>query len=158
MDIAYHYHATVKDPLGKIHDKKGNPILKKGEIILNDYSAVRCQVFKTPGNTWLPFVGTVFFHNAGEGRFIRTTDRMIYLRKPYIRDIMLNRGIPEEEAVKISFMAKKWEREKKLESVVIPLDEIIRIKRKPGIGLTLRVEDQRGRFIVSFGSALVSCI
>jgi len=158
MDIAYYRHANVKDPLGKIHDKKGNPVLKKGELILNDYSAVRCQVFKTPGNTWLPFVGTVFFHNAGDGRFIRTTDRMIYLRKPNIRDIMLNTGIREEEAVEISFKAKKWEREKKLESIVIPLDEIKRIKRKPGIGLTLRVEDKRGRFIVTFGSALVSCI
>jgi hypothetical protein len=158
MDIAYYHLGNVKDPVKKIHDKKGKPKLNKEEMILNEYPSVKCQVFKTPGNTWLPLMGKVFFHNAGTGRFYRTTERMIYLRKPQVRDIMLNTGIRENEAMDISFAAKKWERENKMESVVIKMDEIKKIKRKPGRGITLKVEDKRGRFIVTFGSALVAFI
>jgi hypothetical protein len=158
MDIAYYHLGNVKDPLKKMHDKKGKPKLKKGEMMLNEYPSVKCQIFKTPGNTWLPILGTVYFHNAGTGRFYRTTDRMIYLRKPQVRDIMLNTGIRENEAMDISFAAKKWERENKMEAVSIPMDQIKKIKRKPGKGITLKVEDKRGRFIVSLGSALVAFI
>jgi hypothetical protein len=158
MQIAYYHLGNVKDPRKKIHTKKGKPKLMKDEMVLREFPSVKCQIFKTPGNTWLPLVGKVFFHNAGTGTFFRTTERMIYLREPQVRDIMLNTGIKEADAMDISFNAKKWERDNMLEAVVIPQEEIIKIKRKPGKGLTLHVQDKKGRFIVSFGSPLIAFI
>lgn len=158
MDIAYYHLGNIDDPMKKIHDKKGEPRLKKGEMVLHKFKKVKCKVFRPPANSWMPMFGKVLFHNAGYGTFIRTTDRIFYLRKPCIRDVMLHTGIKEDEATNICFDGKKWERDGKLESVVINMDEIKKIKRNPGKGLTLNVEDKSGRYIVTFGSALVSNI
>jgi hypothetical protein len=155
MDIAYYMLGNIKDPVGKVHNRNGDPILKKHEVVISEFTFVRCQVYKPPGNTWLPLFGSVRFYDAGEGRFVRTDKRFIFLRKPYIRGIILNKEIPEEKALDISLKAKSWEREKKLECVVIPMNEVKNIKRKPGVGITLKVEDKRGRFLVNFGSPLV---
>ena len=157
MDIAYYDMGNVKDPLKNIHTKDGKPKLKKKEVLLHEYPQVKCQVFKTPKNTWLPILGSVLFYNAGKGKFYRTTDRIIYLRPPQVRDIMLNTGIKEQDAMDISFNAKKWERESKMESVVIKMSEVKGIKRNPGKGITLKVEcKKKGRLIVTFGSPLVA--
>ena len=96
--------------------------------------------------------------DSGTGNFFRTTDRIIYIRKPQIRHIMMNTGIREREATDICFKGKQWERDKMFESVVIKMSQVRSIKRKPGKGATLKVEDKRGRFIVSFGSPLVAFI
>jgi hypothetical protein len=155
MDIAYYMVGNIKDPLGKVHNRNGDPILKKREVIITDLKCVRAQVYKPPGNTWLPLFGRVMVYDAGDGRLVRTDKRFIFLRRPYIRGIILNKEIPEEKALDISFKAKSWEREKKLECVVISMREVKNIKRRPGVGITLKVEDKRGRFLVNFGSPLV---
>ena len=126
MLIANYDVDNLDNPIGTIHTKKGNEILKKEEIIILKETGVRCKIIKNKSQkNWNKIGSKIILYDAGEGTLIRTDKRIIYLRVPQYEKYMKGKISNPE----LSLMAKTWKREGKMESFSLPIEEVVKIKR-----------------------------
>ena len=159
MDIAYYDNGNIKDPLGKIHDKKGKPLLQEDEVILIEDNAARCTVIETRNpRTWgIVWGGKIVFEDVGTGTFYRTDERFIFLRKPLYSKHMLGSSLARlDEASERALLAKEWARTHKLECFSVPVQEIRKVKRRKGKSVLAFVEDKNARYRIRITSAVAS--
>lgn len=79
MKIAYYGAGNVSDPLGAIHNEKGEPLLEQDEKILVTKENIRCDIHISKRTMWILHP---IFSDTGKGTFYRTNKRLIYIREP----------------------------------------------------------------------------
>ncbi len=125
MEIAYYNFGNVKEPLGSIHDDKGVPILEKGEVVVVQDTDAGCEVSKGGG-----LFGTMVFPDVGSGELYRTDRRIIFLRIPPMTAYATESHGWIDDRRKFMGQAKGWAKKGFRETVVLPIDEVTKTKRK----------------------------
>lgn len=139
MLIAYYTYGNIQNPIGKIHNEKGDLILEQDEIQLSKDEGVRCVIYKGR------FFPKIIFRNTGKGVLFRTSDRIVFIREPNPKECMKIRNL--EMATDLALQSKQWKREGKKECFSLPLDEIQKIKRT-SYGQSMKIKGDDGWFIV----------
>jgi hypothetical protein len=127
MEVAYYTFGNEKQPQGVIHDEKGSPLLEEGEVVLLQDTDAGCEVTRSAG-----LMSTMVFPDIGSGELFRTDRRIIFLRIPPISSYAAERHGWIDDKRKFMAMVKIWLQKGHRESVVIPVADILRTKRKRG--------------------------
>lgn len=148
MNIAYYDLGNITNPINKIHDKQGNAVLKKEEIVIFKEEGVKCKIIKMKSKkTWRKMGSKIVFYDTIKGVLIRTEKRFIYIREPQF-DKYLDKKINKSE---LALHAKTWNREGKFESFSLPVDEIINMKRfKKASRIYIEDDENRYRLLILF--------
>ncbi len=155
MDIAFYDLGNVEKPLGKLHTKKGEPRLKKDEMIIQELNTVKCEIrLLLLPMVWSPLFSKPIMLNTAEGSLYRTSDRFIYLREPDHKKIMMNKRIGDDLATDLAFQAKVWQRREWKEGFIISQKEISNFIRRPGWGSIINVLSKGKRYRIILRSPM----
>lgn len=144
--IAHYDTGNVEDPLGVLHDEKGEAILSWQEVIISKLDNVRYTVskFSNP-NKWSGLADPTF-NDAGFGTLYRTNKRLIYIREPNPR----KQGASWVSGIRHQSGAIKWLQKGRNECVSLPLSRVARCnKHRKSVGLYVQGDNKRYRMIIN---------
>ncbi len=158
MKIAYYGYGNVRRPRGTLHDVKGKPILKKEELLLYEDHDAACLVYRTRLGGWVRLLGTLAFPDIGTGSLYRTSDRIIYLRRPPVEQY--SSGAARWVSRSEGFMdeARRWETKGLREGFSIDMEEVRKLRRRGRRGIWMRVGYRGSNYVVVLRPSLMPFI
>lgn len=129
--VAHYDTGNIKDPLGILHDEKGEPILLTNEKILHSTSGILLDAHKWLRDKFFQATSMTTFSNAGEGCIYLTNNRMIYLREPNpMKQLSEGGPLGAPKYIPLALQSKEWLEKGRLEGISIPLTYISKVTKK----------------------------